>query len=53
MRVTYWIASGRRIILLTVFFKTKQREAAQVKRARRALQACMDAEHTVEEDENG
>lgn len=51
VRITYWIASGRRIILLTVFYKTRQRESAQIKRAQRALAACLAAEHTVEEDE--
>lgn len=28
MRITYWIASGRRIILLTVFVKNEDRERA-------------------------
>ena len=37
VRVTYWIAPGRRIILLTVFAKTQRRERAEVDRARRAL----------------
>ena len=36
IRVTYWIASGRRIVLLTVFRKTRMRETAEVARARRA-----------------
>lgn len=26
VRITYWIASGRRIVLLTVFVKTRMRE---------------------------
>ena len=30
VRVTYWIASGRRIVLLTVFRKTRMREAREV-----------------------
>ncbi|GAA0612096.1 hypothetical protein GCM10010174_32030 [Kutzneria viridogrisea] len=37
VRVTYWIASGRRIVLLTVFRKTRMREEREVDRARRAL----------------
>ena len=37
VRVTYWIAPGRRIVLLTVFAKSRMRETAQVDRARRAL----------------
>jgi hypothetical protein len=50
MRVTYWIAAGRRIILLTVFHKTQMREGLQIERARRALARCMDEEHTVDEE---
>jgi hypothetical protein len=37
MRITYWIASDRRIILLTVFTKTQRRERREVQRARRAF----------------
>lgn len=51
VRVTYWIASGRRIILLTVFRKTRMRETAEVDRARRALRRCVAEQHTVDEDE--
>jgi hypothetical protein len=36
-RITYWIAPGRRIILLTVFRKTRMREEREVERARKAL----------------
>ena len=49
-RITYWIASKRRIILLTVFVKTRQRERREVDRARRAYQRCVDEQHTAEED---
>ena len=48
VRVTYWIASGRRIVLLTVFVKTRMRETHEVERA---LARCIEQEHTVEEDE--
>ncbi|WP_436850949.1 type II toxin-antitoxin system RelE/ParE family toxin [Streptomyces hokutonensis] len=34
-RITYWFAPGRRIVLLTVFRKTRMREAAQVARGGR------------------
>lgn len=34
VRVTYWIAPGRRIILLTVFVKTRRQERREVDRAR-------------------
>ena len=37
-RVTYWITSGRRIVLLTVFAKTRMREVGEVERARRAFE---------------
>ncbi|MEV0132203.1 hypothetical protein AB0H83_27525 [Dactylosporangium sp. NPDC050688] len=50
MRITYWIASGERIILLTVFRKTRDRETSEVKRARRALARCIAEMHTVEEE---
>jgi hypothetical protein len=32
VRVTYWLASDRRIVLLTVFCKTRDRETAEVDR---------------------
>ncbi|NUR69722.1 MAG: type II toxin-antitoxin system RelE/ParE family toxin [Hamadaea sp.] len=51
MRVTYWIASNRRIILLTVFRKTKWRERREVDRAKRALMRCVEEAHTAEEGE--
>ena len=40
-RLTYWIAPERRIVLLTVFTKTRQRERKQIERARRAMQRSM------------
>lgn len=49
-RITYWIASNRRIILLTVFVKTRQRERREVDRARRAYQRCVAERHTPEEN---
>jgi hypothetical protein len=48
MRITYWIASGRRIVLLTVFRKTRMREAAEVRRAMRVMKRCIAEAHTVE-----
>lgn len=41
-RITYLIASGRRIPLLTTFRKTKQREQREVARAQRAMEAWLD-----------
>jgi hypothetical protein len=49
VRVTYWIAPGRRIVLLTVFTKTRMREDREVERARRALARCVAEEHTADE----
>jgi len=53
VRVTYWIAPGRRIVLLTVFSKTRMREDREVERARRALARCVAEEHTVDEGDDG
>jgi len=49
-RITYWIAGGRRIVLLTIFKKTARREQREVERARRALAACVTEEHTLDEE---
>lgn len=49
VRLTYWIATDRRIILLTIFRKTRWREGREVDRARRAIARCIAEEHTVEE----
>ncbi|MGD6744850.1 type II toxin-antitoxin system RelE/ParE family toxin [Streptomyces sp. BH106] len=43
-RITYWLAPDRRVVLLTVFRKTKMREAAELIRAR-AVQAECEARH--------
>jgi hypothetical protein len=51
VRVTYWIATGRRIILLTVFRKTRMREGLEVERARRALARCQAETHTADDEE--
>ncbi|MGH3715396.1 MAG: type II toxin-antitoxin system RelE/ParE family toxin [Micromonosporaceae bacterium] len=52
VRLTYWIAPGRRIILLTVFRKTRAREGREVERARRALARCQTEQHTVDDEES-
>ncbi|MFC9897477.1 type II toxin-antitoxin system RelE/ParE family toxin [Nocardia sp. NPDC127579] len=41
IRITYWLAPGRRAILLTVFRKTRMREDTEVKRAKLAQQTCL------------
>ena len=50
-RVTYWIAPGRRIILLTVFAKTKRQEHRQIERAKRAMETCIAEEHTAKDND--
>lgn len=50
VRITYFIATGRRIVLLTVFAKTRPRERREVQRAIDAMQRCIDQGHTAEED---
>jgi hypothetical protein len=39
-RITYWFAPERRIVLLTVFRKTRMHEAAQIARAVAARRMC-------------
>jgi hypothetical protein len=50
VRVTYWIAQGRRIILLTVFHKQRMRETGEIERAVRAMNRCIAEEHTLDEE---
>jgi phage-related protein len=48
VRLSYFIASGRRIILLTVFRKQRQRERAEIERAYRAMRRCIEERHEAE-----
>ncbi len=50
MRVTYWIAPMRRIVLLTVFSKQRMRETREVERARRAWARCVAEQHIVDDE---
>ncbi|MEZ0073051.1 type II toxin-antitoxin system RelE/ParE family toxin [Planotetraspora sp. GP83] len=50
VRISYWIAPGRRIILLTVFRKQRMRETAEIERAVRAMTRCIAEAHTAEEE---
>ena len=50
VRIAYDIASGRRIILLTVLSEQQRRERAGVARAERAMKRCVTEWHTAEED---
>ncbi|MGW7619126.1 hypothetical protein ACWGLG_25385 [Streptomyces antimycoticus] len=43
-RVTYWITDDRRVVLLTVFHRTRAHEEAQINRAVLAKKEC-EAEH--------
>lgn len=49
IRITYYVASGRRIVLLTVFAKTRQRERLEIARAVREMARCIAEGHTTEE----
>lgn len=49
IRVSYYIASHRSIILLTVFKKSRRREQAEIDRAEHAMKRCNAEGHTVEE----
>ncbi|MFD7841597.1 type II toxin-antitoxin system RelE/ParE family toxin [Nocardia sp. NPDC059764] len=44
-RITYWFPGGRKAVLLTVFHKTRQRETAQIDRAKMARKVC-ETNHT-------
>ncbi|MFH1329646.1 MAG: type II toxin-antitoxin system RelE/ParE family toxin [Actinomycetota bacterium] len=50
-RMTYWIAPGRRIVLLTVFSKSQRRQRDEIRRARRAMRRCMDEAHQAADEE--
>ena len=50
-RVSYWIAPGRRVVLLTVFVKTQRRERHEVRRARAAMDRCMVEGHVDRDGE--
>lgn len=40
--IAYWLAPGRRVVLLTVFAKSRDREHRQVQRAKAARKICAD-----------
>ncbi|WP_330330562.1 type II toxin-antitoxin system RelE/ParE family toxin [Streptomyces sp. NBC_00536] len=49
VRISYWLAPGRRVVLLTVFRKTRQRDDAEVARAKLAKAVC-EAQHEPAHD---
>ena len=51
VRINYYIATGRRIIPLTVFRKQWRQERAEIDRAVRAMEKCIAEGHTVEDDD--
>jgi hypothetical protein len=50
IRLTYWLAPGRRVVLLTVFRKTRMGEDAEVERARLAMKTCRAEEHFARDE---
>jgi hypothetical protein len=46
VRLTYWLAPDQRVVLLTVFRKTRIRETEEVDRAKLAQKVC-EAEHSA------
>lgn len=48
-RVTYWLAPGRRVVLLTVFYKSRRRESAEVARALQAQRTCEEGHGVAHE----
>ena len=55
-RVTYWLAPGHRVVLLTVFHKTRIAETTEVERAVQAQKTCEAAHgiaHQIYEREGG
>jgi hypothetical protein len=50
-RISYWIAPGRRIILLTVFVKTQRQERREIQRAKQAMDRCVDEQHSADDEE--
>ncbi len=47
--MTYWLAPARRVVLLTVFRKTRSAETAEVRRAV-AVQRICEAAHGIAHD---
>lgn len=53
VRISYYVARGRWIILLTVFSKQRRREVAEIERAERAMNRCIREGHTAEDESDG
>jgi phage-related protein len=50
-RISYDMASDRRIVLLTVFRKERPRERTEIERALKAMYECIAQGHTADEDD--
>src|SRR6266540_3455622 len=50
-RISYYVATGRWIILMTVFKKSKQRETQEIDRADAAMHRCIEKGYTAEDDD--
>ena len=50
VRTSYYIATGRRIILLTVFAKQSRRETREIERAETAMETCIREKHAAPEE---
>jgi len=50
-RVSYWIAPGRRIILLFAFVKTQRQEKREIQRAKLAMERCAADQHSADDEE--
>jgi hypothetical protein len=50
IRVTYFIARGRRIVLLTTIRKQARREQLEIMRAAEAMERCIALGHTTDEE---
>ena len=48
-RISYFIGGDRRIVLLTVFRKTRMREPEEIARAETAMRRCIAEGHTAED----
>jgi hypothetical protein len=51
VRLSYFMAAGQRIILLTVFRKQRRHERGEIERAYKAMKRCIEETHVAEEDD--
>jgi hypothetical protein len=52
LRITNYIATGRRIVLLTVFDKQRRRERAEIARTVRTMERCIADRHIAEDGDD-